>query len=418
MSFPATDPPGTAAVRARPATTATVAGRSVSPGLSDRALLAITAAVSLPIFWLGYGTDIDVGSVLLAGERIRNGDYAPSRNPGVPVVETIAGVLDPVGGHILVNLATVGALAFTVVGIARLVRAWGHENGDLVALAFLASPVTLIAGTSTADFIWALAFFVWAALAHLRGWILPAGVLFALAIGSRSTTVLLVAAFLVADGWDRAHRRRSLGTAAVALPLGAALFIPSWLAFDRSFEFLTATQGWRGLAINVGRLAVKDYAAAGLALVVVVALALPALVRSLSRWTADPLLRFAVLGFAVTEALFLVIPWKLAHLLPGLLALVLWVAASDRNRRPFLWVMIGAIALNGIVAFRPLTADKPNDSEGANFEPAIVLGLLLNDIDCRIEFMDEPPRLESDAWDCTLEPVRGPSDAVDTGPNG
>ena len=33
-------------------------------------------------------------------------DYVPSRNPGVPVVEAIVAVLDPVGGHVLVNLAT------------------------------------------------------------------------------------------------------------------------------------------------------------------------------------------------------------------------------------------------------------------------------------------------------------------------
>jgi hypothetical protein len=418
MTSAATDPPSAAVVGAAPAAPVPVAVQPVAPGLSERALVAITAALALPIFWLGYGTDIDVGQVLLAGDRIRNGDYAPSRNPGVPVVETIVGLLDPVGGHILINLATVGALAFTVVGIARLVRAWGHDNGDLVALALVASPVTLIAGTSTGDFVWALAFFVWGALAHLQGRSLLAAVLFGLAIGSRSTTLLLVAAFLVADGWDRGHRRRCITTAAVALPLGAAFFIPAWLSYHRTFEFLTATEGWGGLANNVGRLAVKNYAAAGLALVVVLALAAPALIRSLRRWNADPLLRFAVLGLVATETLFFLVPWKLAHLIPCLMALVLWVAASDRNRRPFLWLMIGAIALNGFVAFRPLTADQPNNSETASFEPAIVLGLLLNDIDCRVEFMDEPPRLGTGAWDCTLEPVRGPSQGVDTGPGG
>src|ERR671916_273367 len=104
-----------------------------------------------------------------AGERIRDLDYAPSRNPGVPVVEAIVAVLDPLGGHVLVNLATAVALAATVVGMARLVRAWGHDNGDLIALAFLASPIVLISGTQTADFVYASAFFTWGALALVRG---------------------------------------------------------------------------------------------------------------------------------------------------------------------------------------------------------------------------------------------------------
>ena len=132
--------------------------------LSDRALLLVTAAVTLPILWMGYGTDIDVADVLAAGDSIRRGDYFPSRPPGVPVFEAITAALDPIGGHLLLNLATAAAGAATVVGIARLVRTWGHANGDLIALAFLASPMTLISATSTGDFIWAVAFFVWAAL--------------------------------------------------------------------------------------------------------------------------------------------------------------------------------------------------------------------------------------------------------------
>jgi hypothetical protein len=378
-------------------------------GLSDRALVAITAALTLPMLWLGYGTDIDIEDVLLAGERIRHGDYAPSRNPGVPVVETIAGLLDPIGGHVAINLATAAALAAAVVGIARLVRAWGHPNGDLIALAFLASPLSLVAGSSTGDFVWAVAFFVWGALLHLRGHSLAAGVLFGLAIGSRSTTLLIVAAFLVADGWDRSNRRRCLATAAVTAPIGIAMYIPSWLAFDRTMAFLTATEGWRGFANNLGRLVVKNYTAAGLALIVAVAVAVPALVRSLRRWRVDPLVRFGVLAFVVTEALFFQVPWKLAHLVPTLMALLLWIAASDRNRRRYLWWLIAAIAINGVVTLRPLTSDNPDDSESGSFDPAISAGLVVNDVRCRIEFMDEPPRLESGAWPCALEPLRGPT---------
>ena len=188
------------------------------------------------------------------------------------MVETIVGLLDPVGGHILVNLATVGALAFTVVGIARLVRAWGTRTATSSRWRSLASPVTLMAGTSTGDFIWALAFFV-GALTHLRGRSVLAGVLFGLAIGSRSTTLLLVVAFLVADGWDRAHRRRCLTTAALALPPRGAFFIPSWLSYDRTFEFLTATEGWGGLANNIGAPGREELRRRRAGLVVVVALA-------------------------------------------------------------------------------------------------------------------------------------------------
>src|SRR5690606_10073107 len=124
-------------------------------GLPDRTLALVTAAVSLPLVWMGYGTDLDIGDVLETGGRIRELGYTPSRNPGVPVVEAVVARLDPVGGHVLVNAATAAALAATVVGIARLTRAWGHANGDLLGLAFLASPIVVVSGTQTADFLWA-----------------------------------------------------------------------------------------------------------------------------------------------------------------------------------------------------------------------------------------------------------------------
>jgi hypothetical protein len=124
------------------------------------------------------------------------------------------------------------------------------------------------------------------------------------------------------------------------------------------------------------------------------------------------MLRFAVLGLAATELLFLRMPWKPAHLVPSILVLVLWIAASSRNRRPFLWLVIGATALNGLVVFRPFVADDPDTTGGGDFDPAITLGWLVNDIQCRVDYMDEPPRIDSGAWACTLEPMRGPADGA------
>src|SRR5918997_3941390 len=407
----ASPPRGTASAEPSVAP-AEASARAGAHGLGDRALLLVTAVATLPILWLGYGTDLDIRAVLAAGERIRDLDYAPSRNPGVPVVEAIVTVLDPLGGHVLVNLATAVALAATVVGMARLVRAWGHDNGDLIALAFLASPIVLISGTQTADFMYASAFFTWGALALVRGRPVPAGILFALTLGSRSSSLLLVTALLVAVAWDAGHRRRTFLATAIAVPAAALLYVPVWLSYDRSLDFLDATDGWVSLPNNLARFLLKNYAVAGVALVVVLAVAAPALIRALRNWAVDPMLRFGVLGLVATEALFLRMPWKPAHLVPCLLALVLWIGASERNRRPFLWVVIAAMAVNGLVVFRPFTADEPNTTSGGDFDPAITLGWLVNDIDCRVQYMDEPPHLDSGAWACTLEPMRGPADGA------
>jgi hypothetical protein len=383
-------------------------------GLSERTLGLVVAVVTLPILWMGYGTDIDVHNVLRVIPDLRDGHYEPSRTPGVPVVETIAAILDPVGGHLLINLATAVAAGFMVVGIARLVREWGHANGDLVALAFFASPVTIIAATSLADFVWALVFFVWGALAHLRNRSLLAGALFALSIGCRLSTGFLLVAFLVADGWDPAARRRCLRTAAVTLPLGVLLYIPSWLAYDRTFRFLETSDGYKGFANNLGRFLYKNYANAGVVLIVVVLVAVPALIAALRHWGNDPMLRFAVLMFGVSELLFFQLPWKGAHLLPALLALLLWIGASARNERRYLWIVVAAIAVNGVVGLRLLAPDNPDESTKASWNPAIGLGLLANDIDCRLDFMDVYPtkNVSEAAWSCTLKPMRGSGEEV------
>jgi len=405
--------------RSAPAERAPRRAAAGAAGIGDRALAALTAALTLPILWMGYGTDIDVPDVLRAGESIRRGDYVPSRPPGVPVFEAVVAALDPIGGHLLINLATAVAGGATVLGIARLVRGWGHANGDLLAVAFLVSPATLIAATSTADFVWATAFLVWGAIWLGRDRPVPAGVLLALAVGTRLSSVLLVAAVLLADGWDPAHRRRGVRAALVAVPLGALLYVPSWLAYDRSAAFLDTAEGWRGVANNLGRFAYKNYATAGPALLVVVAVAAPALVAALRRWGDDPLLRLGVGAFAVSEGLFFVLPWKYNHLLPALLGLLLWLGATRRNRRRYLWVLVAAVAVNGVVAFRPLAPDEPEVARAGRWDPALVPGLLVNDIGCRLDAMHhDPPPYNRVAWPCTLKPMRGAHDDPADGDRG
>jgi hypothetical protein len=62
--------------------------------------------------------------------------------------------------------------------------------------------------------------------------------------------------------------------------------------------------------------------------------------------------------------------------------------------------------------FRPLTPDRPDDSRSARWDPTLQPGLLLNDIDCRLDFMDQEPHIDNGAWDCALKPMRGPTAAT------
>jgi hypothetical protein len=376
--------------------------------LPDWALAAITAVVTLPVVWMGYGTDLDVAALKQTGALIRDLDYQPSRTPGVPVFEAIVAVLDPLG-HVAINLAAALTTAVAVVGIARLVRQFGRPNGDLIALAFLASPIALVAASSTADFMYAIAFFVWAAWFHLRDRSIVAGLLFALAIGCRSSSFIIIGLFLLADFWTPASRRRCLMTAAVVVPAAGLLFVPSWMAYDRTLGFLEHSEGWRGFNNNVGRFGYKNYYVAGPLLILAALSCVPALVRSLRDWGHNHLARVGFLCLAGTELLFLQVPWKPAHLLPAVLMFVLWVAATDRNRRPFLFLLIAVIAINGIIAIRPLTPDRPDESQTADFHPTVQVGPFLNDLRCRERYMDVEPEILNGAWFCSLEPMRGPT---------
>ena len=169
--------------------------------------------------------------------------------------------------------------------------------------------------------------------------------------------------------------------------------MPSWLAYDRTLGFLEHTEGWRGFKNNVGRFGYKNYYVAGPLLILVALSCVPALFRSLRDWGNDHLVRVGFLCLVGTELLFLQVPWKPAHLLPAVLMFVLWVAATDRNRRPFLFLLIAAIAVNGIIAIRPLTPDRPDESQTADFHPTLQVGPFLNDVRCRLRYMDVEPAI-------------------------
>lgn len=378
----------------------------------------------------GPGNDLDVANIFRSGRSIvLHGTYTPSRAPGSPVHELIVGVLDRIGGPLLTNLASVAAAVALLVGLDRLLEGEGlSPAGRLATLVVAANPWFLVAATSTVDYLLALALLVGGALALRQDRTVVAGVLFALSIGCRLTTAVLVAAVLVAevtrphpdpgekepetDG-DRArdpNRWRMVLVAGAVTAVGTVLaFLPAFLSTgDLSFarnDFRTSTLGQ-----HIGRAGAKDLALLGTFGSLAALLFVPAVVRTLTAWRVSWLVRFAVLGLVGSQLVFLRFPWKMSHLLPSLVCGVVLVAvATDRrpSLRPLLVVLILTQLAYGVVRVELIEPDDPDHATGATVAPTVDWGPVVTDWQCRREHRDayrgrQKVEVEA-AWTCARQ---------------
>src|SRR5690606_24481279 len=128
----------------------------------------------------------------------------------------------------------------------------------------------------------------------------------------------------------------------------ALVFLPPILTLGSGFldnDVPTST-----LAVQVGRWGVKNWYFFGPIVVVLVLGLLPRLWRALpARWVSSPILRMALLGAVAGELLFLRFPWKLAHLIPVYVCVVLVLGASRVLDRRLVAVLLVAQLVLGAV---------------------------------------------------------------------
>lgn len=364
----------------------------------------VVALALLPLLFLGPGTDLDAGAVIRSGRGIVDRwRYTPSRAPGAPVHETAVGVLDRLGGTVGTNLGSLVAAAACVALLVALLRRCGVSRVGLAVAVVVANPWFLLSASSTVDFLWALALVLGAAVV-LRGGgragagrAVAAGLLAALAIGSRSSTIGLVIALVVAEALDarpgatdgvssgsaRAAVRRAAVVAVVAAAGGLLLFVPAFRAAGDSLAFAQNDVSSSSLPVQAGRFAAKDLYFFGPFAAVVLLLCLPGALRVLRTWRASWLVRFSSLGLVISQVLFLRYPWKMGHLLPSLVCLALLLAVALRDRQRLLLALVVAQLVYGVANVRLLEPDNPNAATGAKlvFQPAA--GVLIVDTRCR-----------------------------------
>jgi hypothetical protein len=339
----------------------------------------------LPLTLLGPGTDLDVGGVYHAGQSILDGDYQVSRLPGAPVFEAVTGVLHALGGVVMVNVVSVAMAAVTALAVARLLQREAVPHAEWFGLAVVLNPFVWVAGTSMVDFVWATALALSAANLQLsRRWV-PAVLLYALAVGCRLSTLLVVAAFLVAHWWgERDDRPRLVGVGASVLALTALVFLAPYLQLGAGF--LRSDVPASTWVVQLGRFGVKTTFFFGPVVIGLVLWHLSSIVRSVrTRWATSTVLRAGLLGLAATQLLFLRFPWKLAHLIPAFLFLVLVLGASRALSRRAVALLLVAQLILGVVTVNLARPDRPNEATGGRLSVELVEGPWVRDLRCRLD---------------------------------
>lgn len=378
----------------------TPAGAAVRNATSwrDRPATVVLGCVLayLPFTLLGYGTDIDVANVLRAGGTwLDDGVYRVSRNPGAAVHEVGAALLDRVGGSVAINLAGVAFAALSFWSIHALTRDDGARWPAWSVLLVAANPWFWLAATSLGDFVWALGLGLGGVLLARRDHRLAAGLLFGLSVSCRSSTVLLVGAWLLAERLGSADQRpswrASVVTAGSAALVGVLCFVPSWLDAGSSFDFLKHQEPFAGWGVHAGRWAVKNAAVIGVPAGIVFLLGIRRGFGALARWQASVVVRFAVLLIVTSEVLFFRLPFKPVHLLPVVVGVALLVGASPAVKQRWLVALVAAQLLGGVVGTTIGEPDIPHNARGGKVVLRLAEGPLLNDVRCRLDDRRDGP---------------------------
>ncbi len=363
---------------------------------SPQTWLAICAACYLPFILLGFGNDIDVPNVLRSGRAVvDDGRYEMSRGPGSVVHEVATGVLDRIGGSVLVNLSSLVFALVCLWCIHALAQSDGARWPTLAMLVLAANPWFWIAATSMGDFTWALGLVLAGAVVSQRRQPVAAGVLFALAIGCRASSALLILAWVIAQRTGEREQRASvsdtLRTLVTVGGLGLLCFVPPWLQADRTGAFLENQLEVASLGAHLGRWATKNAAVIGVLGGLALLGSARGMVGGLGRWRSSVVVRFATLMLVLTELLFLRFPFKPLHLLPVVAALALLMGSSPLLSRRWIGAVVAAQLVAGLIGTTIAAPDVVDAASSGRLELGITAGVLLTDVRCRLDDRERGP---------------------------
>ena len=216
-------------------------------------LLALGVFAShLPFVTPGFGTDTDAWKFATAiREMASTGRYTASRMPGYPVMEIVSTPLAPLGPWAPNALSALAAAACAWLA-AKLFARHGVRDALLAGAAFAFLPAAFIAGTSSMDYLWALAFALAAWLDASAGRPARAGLWLGLAIGTRLTSVLFVPslALLLTSAGGRGYARRLLTLGGLAALIALICYAPVFARYQWTMFTYSEINGGQSSALH------------------------------------------------------------------------------------------------------------------------------------------------------------------------
>jgi hypothetical protein len=354
--------------------------------------LAVLYVVSrAPFLNIGYGTDPDAWRVALSGYWLwDHHEYYPSRLPGYPVPEFASAAVIKAGGALATNSLT---LLISLVGLwffAQIAAKLDLPNRGAIVIAFAFTPLLWINSMTTMDYMWALTFILASYYFLIQRNSMIAGIMLGLAIGSRSTSALMLLpllAYMWRDG--RKHEMRPFFVSMLAVTLIAWTPV-YWRYGPAMMTFYDAKVGY----LNVLRLLGKDTLGlfGSMAVIAAIAISLPRLARLPADFVRDKHVMVWVLAIAVTVLAFARLPHEAAYLIP-VYPFGFFLMAKYFQK----WVLAGAIAVILLAGWVDLTSPGEEIDTSAFTNASLGKGLVLSNretMENQIDYVHEVERLD------------------------
>jgi len=336
------------------------------------AALAVLYAISrAPFVGISYGTDPDAWRMALTGYWLwDHHEYYPSRMPGYPVPE-FGSALVIKGGALATNSLTVLVSLVGLWFFAQIASKLDLPHRAVIVIAFAFTPLLWINSMTTMDYMWALTFILGTYYFLIQRSSVMAGIMMGLAIGSRSTSALMLLPFLLYMWRDdlkdeiRPFIVAMLGVSLLAWAPGYWRYGPGMLTFyDAKVGYL-----------NVLRLLGKDTLGlfGSMAVIAAFAISLPRLLRLPLDFVRDKHVMVWLLTIVVTAVAFARLPHEAAYLIPVYPFAFLLMAKYLQK-----WVLTGAVAVVLLAGWVDLTSPGEEINSEAFTNASLGKGLVLS----------------------------------------